>query len=177
MIIFAEAIISITLLTILVYMFYGLWSNLCIDAARQKIFEQRDAIFDLAADGKLDFSSDEYRAIRSSLERDIRFAHELTWLRLAVIFGHSQTKGRGGPSELRKAVDRIENPETREAVNKAVGASIMALVELMVYRSVILLVVAGAAYIFGKAEKFANSTLEKSAPFIQRGADRLAHDH
>ena len=65
--------------------FYGPWQWVCTDWIRQVCFEARDKLFDLAADGQLDFSSPEYRKLRSIIESEIRFAHEMTLPYLFVI--------------------------------------------------------------------------------------------
>src|SRR5262245_42077518 len=80
-----QALIGLASLTALVVVLYGPWQEVCTDIARQIIFEKRDAIFDLAHNGKLSFDSPEYGTIRSALQSSIRFAHELSLPRFLVM--------------------------------------------------------------------------------------------
>ena len=73
-----DAIATIIMLAALAVILYGPWQNYCTDAARQTLFEVRDDLFDMAANGEISFESSEYRTIRSSIEKNIRYAHTLT---------------------------------------------------------------------------------------------------
>ena len=66
----------------LVWFFYGPWNRFVIDLARQNLFELRDEVFLLAADGKIDFSSDAYCQLRDRLNKMIRYCHHLTLINL-----------------------------------------------------------------------------------------------
>lgn len=114
----ANALLCLLTLLVLGVVLYGPWQWICTDWARQVVFEKRDAIFDLAADGQLDFRSDEYQTIRGSLQKLIRFAHALTLPRM--IFA-APALPQVGPKEivaanLDGAVDRIKDPEVRKLV-------------------------------------------------------------
>lgn len=65
--------------------FYGPWQTLCIDWARQRMFEARDRVFDAARRGDIPFDSTEYRECRLTIERMIRFSHHLSWPRLILM--------------------------------------------------------------------------------------------
>lgn len=69
----------------LVWFFYGPWNRFVIDLARQNLFELRDEVFLLAADGKLEFSSEAYCVLRDRLNKMIRFCHHLTLANLIAI--------------------------------------------------------------------------------------------
>lgn len=81
----SESAVSILVCVLLAAVFYGPWQWVCTDWMRQTCFEARDKIFDLAADGRIAFASAEYRAIRKSVEAEIRFAHQLTLPYLIVV--------------------------------------------------------------------------------------------
>ena len=66
----------------LVWFFYGPWNRFVVDLARQNLFELRDEVFLLAADGKIDFSSDAYCQLRDRLNKMIRYCHHLTLVNL-----------------------------------------------------------------------------------------------
>src|SRR3546814_6399162 len=111
-----EAIIGIILFLAIGAFIYGPWQWICTDVARQIVLERRDAIFDMARAVKLSFRSDEYREIRRSLEGTIRFALALTLPRfLYTVVSNRLYKG-SDPSDLSRAVARIENAETRKDV-------------------------------------------------------------
>ncbi|MDO9012563.1 MAG: hypothetical protein Q7U78_12265 [Gallionella sp.] len=79
--IYANTINTIELtvaIAFLVWFFYGPWNRFVIDLARQNLFELRDEVFLLAADNKLEFSSDIYCLLRERLNKMIRFCHHMT---------------------------------------------------------------------------------------------------
>jgi hypothetical protein len=88
---YANAIAALIVLSLLLLFFYGPWQSAVTDFARQVVFEERDAVFDMAADAKLAFDSDEYRTIRDAFNSLIRFAHELKWTRLLIHWDDSKT--------------------------------------------------------------------------------------
>jgi hypothetical protein len=73
-----DALLTVVVISLLMVLVYGPWQALCTARARQAMFERRDAIFDIAAGGRLDFDSESYRVLRKSLEGQIRYAHILT---------------------------------------------------------------------------------------------------
>jgi hypothetical protein len=143
-----SAIVGLGILIALAYLIYGPWQWVCTDFARQIIFEKRDAIFDMAADGDLNFNSSEYRTIRSSLESSIRFAHELSLpyflLMLLVRKGSISEK-----SHLVTAVDQIQNAFIREQVRRKVNVAQRALVVMMAAKSPILVFLFLPALVLG----------------------------
>lgn len=86
--IYANTINTIELasaLAFLVWFFYGPWNRFVIDLARQNLFELRDEVFLLAADGKLEFSSEAYCMLRGRLNKMIRYCHHPTFVNLIAI--------------------------------------------------------------------------------------------
>jgi len=80
-----DALISFLALVSILLVFYGPWQGVCADYARQVVFEKRDKLFDYAREGRIDFNSQEYKAIRSGLETSIRFAHDITFIRFIYL--------------------------------------------------------------------------------------------
>lgn len=76
-----QAVVALLFLTALLY---GPWQWICTDLARQAMFGRRDELFDMARRGELQFNSEQYRVLRAEINNMIRFAHELTWLRLLL---------------------------------------------------------------------------------------------
>lgn len=140
MTIYADAIASLAVLSLFLLAFYGPWQSIMVDMSRQYVLEQRDAVFDLAARGKLDFNSEDYRIIRDAFNKLIRFAHEFNWIRLLMYWDG----GRSVP-EVSHAVDRIEDQETRTKVAYHLRRARFAMIAMMVGKSLGLL--AGAAIV------------------------------
>ena len=115
-------------------LFYGPWQTFLVDRARQNIFEVRDEIFDLAAAGRLEFDSKEYGQIRHIFQVFLRFAHQMTWLRLVIyavaLRGHS-----GSNPDLKVTVERIQDIEVRRAVETQISKLALTLVGLILCRS------------------------------------------
>lgn len=99
----------------LIWFFYGPWQRLMIDAVRQKLFETRDSVFLLAADGKLDFESEEYHQIRMHYNLLIRYSHEFRWTHiLAVALSGFKPPKKELP--ISNAVDRIKDEKLRQSL-------------------------------------------------------------
>lgn len=129
----ANAMVSILVLSALLFVVYGPWQWACTDYARQHLFEARDKIFDMAADGRLSFKSHEYRTIRRSLELNIRFAHDLTlpnFLLLLFLRKDRLTE----KSELHRAIENLP-PEVRTEVERTVHDAMKTLVVMMFVKS------------------------------------------
>lgn len=166
---YADALLAIVVFGLLLWFFYGPWQTVCTDWARQRIFESRDAIFDLASVGKLAFDTEDYRTIRSSLELSIRFAHELTLFRFAVL--SSRIKQRN-VSELSQAVDRITDKETRERVRSLVDNALAAAVLMMGYKSIFLLPVIGISTLIAPIRKWILPHAKAMEESVQVEAER-----
>lgn len=61
-----------------------LWASLRLDTFRQEMFTLRDEMFDYALNGNIPFSHSAHRLLRKSMNGFIRYAHNLTFYRLAV---------------------------------------------------------------------------------------------
>jgi len=132
----AQAAIALGTFALLLVVVYGPWQTICTDITRQILFEKRDAIFDLARTGRLSFESSEYGAIRSSLQAQIRFAHELTLPRF--IFMAAALHFAGGlpkKSGLALAIERIRDPETQAEVRRLITQADRTLFVMMYVKS------------------------------------------
>jgi hypothetical protein len=135
---YADALAALFAVSLFLLFFYGPWQGILVDLARQTVFEQRDAVFDMAAAGKLDFNSRDYRIIRDSFNKLIRFAHELNWMRLVLhgLGGHEKVP------DVQQAIDRIEDAETRKDVIRHLQRARFAMIAMIGSRSLFLLVAA-----------------------------------
>lgn len=104
-------------LAALIWFFYGPWQRLMVDTARQSLFEIRDTLFLMGADGQLDFSSKEYREVREQFNRSIRFAHVTTFRRLlAAMFFLS--KRPADTVRMAEILHRIADKSVRQSIER-----------------------------------------------------------
>lgn len=130
--------VSILCLGLLIY---GPWQTQCEDLGRQEIFGIRAELFDLARSGRMSFDDPDYLLIRRSMNKMIRFMHELTWVRLVYIGflrGHERRHVR---SSLERAVSDISDPELRRDVEEMVVRMGRAVVRTICMRSPFLVLI------------------------------------
>jgi hypothetical protein len=139
-----EANINIILfygaLFLFVVLYYGPWQTLCVDVARHKMFKARNAIFDLAAQGKMSFDSEAYRKIREEIELLIRFSHRLDWatLSLIIIPIRYMRLNLGTRIDTDALAAVISNQQVRKAVQKHMKDVKRATIYLLIQRSIFL---------------------------------------
>ncbi|MEX2618072.1 MAG: hypothetical protein WD767_18445 [Alphaproteobacteria bacterium] len=171
-----DAIVGGSVLLLLGILIYGPWQWICTDVARQSVFEHRDAIFDLADSGKLSFDSPQYRTIRRSLQKAIRYSHELTIPHLLYVVIMDKKQHESGQSELLRAVDQIEDAETRREVLMHVNLALLALVKMVVLKSPIAVVfLYFPLLVFGnlipKIKRLVDPVVSKTGEIIQSEAE------
>jgi hypothetical protein len=132
-----DALFALFAIFALALLYLGPWQNVCTAYARQVVFEKRDSLFDMAVSGDLRFDSQEYREIRRSLEKLIRFAHDLTLLNFIVVNLYTSRHFKRPVSELRRNVQAIGNPEVRAKVEKLVSDSHRAVLIMMLAKSIV----------------------------------------
>lgn len=110
------------------------------DRARDAIFERRERLFDLAACGKLDFASPEYRAIRSSFEACIGYAHKITLGRLVLQRLYKFRPNVNNTTAL--SAERIADEDVRGQVKRLVHEVRREVFVLLVARSPLLWILA-----------------------------------
>ncbi len=81
MISLSDMINGFAFLFLLVLWFY-LWPSLIESVVRQRLFEQRDVLFNLAANNTISFDEDGYIEGVRRINSLIRFTHKATWQRL-----------------------------------------------------------------------------------------------
>lgn len=114
---------------------YGPWQSLQVDIARQQIFQIRDAIFDIAAKSEsFSFKSEEYRTVRESLNRLIRFAHLATWPIFLIPI-------QSGESPAQNAIKNIQDKDIREEIYALHSRAIWIVGRLAIFRSPLFCVV------------------------------------
>ncbi|MFF0919071.1 hypothetical protein ACFYE8_05140 [Rhizobium leguminosarum] len=130
-----DAALAVVVLVLNVLVFMGM-RGLLTSVARQRVFEIRDRIFDMAAAGKIDFRSREYRAIRTSLEKLIRYAHDLSLTQFLIFRWHMRRNGYvRQESELRIAVNSIQDPEAQRKIRGLVSDAHQVMFWMMIGKS------------------------------------------
>ncbi len=169
---YADALLSLLSLALFLIVFYGPWQAVCTDLGRQVIFESRHKIFDMAADGELDFDSQEYKDIRESLELLIRYLHFATAPAVLVhmIFGVNKEN-----STLRMSIDRIETTETRRKVSRYVWKAQNAVIMTLLAKSLPGVFIIAAAFIASKIHINRRKYAEVVSERIQRDAEIAAY--
>ena len=126
-------------------------SGLCIEAVRQTIFERREKLFDLAAQGSLDFKSEEYRQLRDHLNKSIRFAHEMSFWKFVINWAAMRKVKYSSPSpSIPALLKSINDPATRDSVSKLLEDTSAALLIAMAARSLPTLILAFVAWIVSR---------------------------
>ncbi len=102
------------------FFFYVVWQRYVVDVTRQQLFELRDQLFDLAAEGKLSYQSEVYRSLRSFFNASIRFAHQADWVHIVVFYVAAKLKAKDAifksAMHIPHLVNRIEEDKTRAEV-------------------------------------------------------------
>jgi hypothetical protein len=164
----ADALLGVGTAALVVGVFYGPWQAICTDWARQIIFESRDELFDMARSGQLDFNSNEYRTIRKSLEGLIRYAHDLTIIRVAM---HGPTFRAHSTSNLRDAISKMSDVNTRKKVEALSDRAHKAILLMLGFKSILGLVTILIALLVKPIRRLVISETRTYADGIQREAE------
>jgi len=129
--------------------FAGLWLLYSVayldyrrDVYRQKLFDLRVELFDLARSGRITFSEPAYGTVRTTLNGFIRFAHRVQFgaLVLFMIFGRWRSQGEGGFYELFAKHTEHLDPEVKAQLQKIVIRMHWNAIEQLVTTSPILVI-------------------------------------
>lgn len=169
------------LLLALALFIYGPWQTFWEDWGRQRLFEIRDNLFDLAADGLIKFDDEEYKTIRNSYNSAIRFMHELTWPRLLYLAAVHRINGASPRiSDIEAAISNMPESYIKENLKSGMEAAGRIMFIVIVGRSPILLSMAAIVYIIATALdavlNFGLKALEEAAflcsfQIVQRDAE------
>jgi hypothetical protein len=110
-----------------------------IDLLRQRLFRVRDELFNEAAAERIDFNSPAYGMMRTTLNGMIQFAHELSLIRLVIMFIAQRLFGKGEIEDLyrrsRASAYRDLSQEQRRLVMRAEVSMHMCVLSHVVYTS------------------------------------------
>lgn len=125
------------------FFFYVVWQRYVVDVTRQQLFELRDQLFDLAAEGKLDFQSDTYKALRSIFNASIRFAHEADWIHFLVFYVTATLNAKGliykSAMQIPHLVSHVADDKVRAEVQSIITKMHLTLAWHVYRRSLVLL--------------------------------------
>ena len=93
---------------------YGPWQWVMVDWARQRMFDRRDQMFDIALQGRIDFASQEYLDLRDSFNSMIRFAHSLTWCRILLLGLTRHKLDLASVVPAQAIISRLNDPRTQQ---------------------------------------------------------------
>lgn len=79
------ALCSLFSILLLVILWFWLYRDYRVDAARQKLFEIRDELFDYANSGKISFEDPAYERLRRTINGFVRFAHRMNLIHILIM--------------------------------------------------------------------------------------------
>lgn len=117
---------------VLLLIFSGPWRKFVLDAVRQFLFQLRDRVFLLAADGKLAFDDPIYIEFRSLINGIIRNLHDFS------IFNLVFADESDGPREtILDRINSINDPEVRNVLAKCCIEMFAVIFACMILRSLL----------------------------------------
>jgi len=154
----------------LIWFFGGPWQELWTAFTRQRLFELRNQLFNLAADGKIAFVDPAYRELRDHLNVSIRFAHALTFGALVAFLVARDGQTDPAPA-LPGAIERVGDPDVRQSLRDIMQEAALAVAVHMVIRSPALwvmlpMVMAGVA-LSSKGTTLISKALERLMPALE----------
>ena len=135
-----DAIVGISFLAIVFGVFYGPWQSLVTEYSRQRLFEIRDRLFDLAYRNPetFGFQSEEYKLLRNSINGSIRFCHSLTfwWM----LFARYLLRNKRPKHMLRDIISKIPDKVVGDKIEGLFFEIGIAITLQMIFRSLPLFV-------------------------------------
>jgi hypothetical protein len=135
-----EGLIALAILSLLVF---NLYPASRLDAFRQKMFAQRDQLWDYAAAGKISFEDPAYLLLRKLMNGFIRYGHQLSFFRVVMTTIHwhafGQAPERTWHAKWNKALSQVEDPEVRQHLEAARQGALTAMAKHLTTGSPILL--------------------------------------
>jgi len=105
--VFYEQIMSLLGLIALWAFWYYLWKPQRVDSFRQKLFDLRSDLFDLAAAGSVSFNDPAYSQLRLLINGMIRFGHRISLGSLLIAVMHSNDSPSDPLAAWKKNVDKL----------------------------------------------------------------------
>ena len=134
---FVYVIQALLCAAVLIWFFSEPWQTLWTAVSRQRLFELRDRLFDLAADGRISFSDPAYLEAREYLNYSIRRTHTNTFGQFVVGVITLAENGPHGETVL-DTVERVQDEAMRRELREILFSSVAVEVGHMVIRSPLL---------------------------------------
>jgi hypothetical protein len=118
-----------------------LWRDYRIDAFRDHVFSIRDRLFMFAASGGIGFEDPAYTILRYRMNVVLRYAHEFTLFRVFAISVMNPLPVKNlDRARWEEAVNNVESEYARNQLHNFNTILVIAILQLMVYRSFFLYV-------------------------------------
>lgn len=128
----------IALILAIWHVIFNVYPHSAIALARYNLFELRDELFDMAAEGKLDFKSPGYKACRQMINGFIRYAHDMSLMQMFTTQLVAKIRGQKiSTREWDAAFERLD-PAERKLVDSVMRKATVHMVRLLITKSVIL---------------------------------------
>lgn len=128
----------IALILAIWHVIFNVYPHSAIALARYNLFELRDELFDMAAEGKLDFKSPGYKACRQMINGFIRYAHDMSLMQMFTTQLVAKFRGQKiSTKEWDAAFERL-GPDERKLVDSVMRKAMVHMVRLLITKSVIL---------------------------------------
>ena len=125
---------------------YAAWPRVVVDSIRQRIFEIRDELFDMAANGKIGFDDPVYIHFRDTANALIRYCHAISWPR--IVFLALPVKASGLERQYEPIHESIrDNQPLRDKVKRLEVEMLVLVLGVMYLRSPLLLLLTPLAVI------------------------------
>ena len=132
------SVFAVGLILALWHVAFNVYPHSAIALARYNLFELRDDLFNLAAEGKLDFRSPGYRACRQMINGFIRYAHDMSLMQMVTTQLVAKVRGQKiSTKEWDAAIERLD-PEARKLVESVMRQAMVHMIRLLITKSVIL---------------------------------------
>jgi len=137
---FVNQIEVIASIMIFIWFFYGPWQSFVVDTVRQNLFEMRDKLFLMAANGNVSFESGEYKFVREKLNMFIRYAHAATWTHLLSILICDKNKAPDSSFDIETVTSAMSDRILANAIKGFYRDAVVMIAVALVVRSLFLLI-------------------------------------
>ena len=175
MITLIASVFVLALILAIWHVVFNVYPHSAIALARYNLFELRDELFDLAAQGKLDFKSPGYKACRQMINGFIRYAHDMSLMQmLTTQIVAKFRKQRVSTKEWDAAIERLD-PDSRKLVESLMRQAMVHMVRLLITKSVILSGAFGVVMLAEMACKAVARMWRAITSAFQRSTDENVH--
>lgn len=115
--IFFSRIVILGSIAFFIWFIFGPWQQLVIDVTRHELFKIRHRVFLMAADGKLDFRSTQYRELRDTFNSLIRFSHKITFPSMVAV-AIARRWEKPGKIRIAEIISQIADHDLRRSLER-----------------------------------------------------------